>query len=77
MEERVEQLMKMVKEAAGSEGDSDEEDDDDVEIVRQAVSWMPSVPVYSGKADQPGHSGHISLRSVSTANLISFIACIV
>jgi predicted hydrocarbon binding protein len=33
MEERVEELMKMVKEAAGLEGESDEEDDDDVEIV--------------------------------------------
>lgn len=34
MAARVEELIKMVKEGNGVEGDSDEDDDDDVEIVR-------------------------------------------
>jgi hypothetical protein len=37
MAARVEELIKMVKEGNGAEGDSDEEDDDDVEIVRVSL----------------------------------------
>jgi hypothetical protein len=68
MEERVEELMKMVKEAAGTEGDSDEEeDDDDVEIVRQLHARDFGA---DRKANLAGQRRHVLIEHITSTDLM-------
>jgi hypothetical protein len=57
-------LMKMVKEAAGLEGESDEEDDDDVEIVCQCPTALRDVSLL------PGHCRHLHLWRIALGGLM-------